>query len=386
MEFDSDTKVWTEVCNGQEFEWKSSFPEYTFDPSEYGIELFFSPYYMAEDDNFCVVAKNGGTIGWLITISYLQEDDESFICQHDKWLNRYAHIGISLFMSHLIEKEKDNYCSKENSCYLSDVDFPACHALIYRHSQIDSSNVFSLYPKFYDAGFYHINALIEASEIGIFYKSNYANNLIRANRKGKITISEIKRSKELTKLLRNLYEKWLPYSYVNSFSRYIFLYQVLEYFMEVAFEESLYAHIKDFNERRISKNDLRKCISSDTEEITKIELVFNGISTNSPIVLDFIQNAKCFFEKIGIDFPETSIAKYVYKVRNILVHNLRLAIDYENEINDIVECFEKLIALKLNNIDTIKQDKHIVICDISEKYKKNKKRMKEVFKQHKYGK
>lgn len=386
MEYDSDTKEWTEVCNEQEFKWKSSFPEYTFDPSEYGIELFFSPYYMAEDDNFCVIVKNGNTIGWLITISYLQEDDESFICQHDKWLNRYAHIGISLFMTYLIEKEKDNFLSKEDDFYLSSVDFPSCHAFIYRRSQIGDSYVFTLYPQFYNAGFYHVKTLFEASDEEIFYKSNYAENLIKASTKRKIYVSQIERTPELTKLLRCLYENWLPYSYVNSFSRYIFLYQVVEYFMEMAFEKSLYVHIMDYNERRISKNDLRKCLTSDAEEITKIEMVFNGIPTNSQIVLDFIQNAKGFFDKIGIDFYETSVGKYIYKVRNILVHNMRLALDYENEINEIVECFEKLIALKLSKLETTDQDMHLVVCDISENYKKNRKRMRQVFKQHKYGK
>ena len=156
--------------------------------------------------------------------------------------------------------------------------------------------------------------------------------------------------------------------------------------MEMAFEKSLYVHIMDYNERRISKNDLRKCLTSDAEEITKIEMVFNGIPTNSQIVLDFIQNAKGFFDKIGIDFYETSVGKYIYKVRNILVHNMRLALDYENEINEIVECFEKLIALKLSKLETTDQDMHLVVCDISENYKKNRKRMRKVFKQHKYGK
>lgn len=40
--------------------------------------------------------------------------------------------------------------------------------------------------------------------------------------------------------------------------------------MEIAFEESLFVHIKDFNNKNINKNDLRIKLEKDSEEITKI--------------------------------------------------------------------------------------------------------------------
>lgn len=78
-------------------------------------------------------------------------------------------------------------------------------------------------------------------------------------------------------------------------------------------------------------------------------MVFNGFSSNDSIVTDFKQNVKQFLGIIGSDFNGTTIGEHVYKIRNILVHNMRLAIDYETELNDIVECLEKLIVLKLKN-------------------------------------
>ena len=63
---------------------------------------------------------------------------------------------------------------------------------------------------------------------------------------------------------------------------------------------------------------------------------------------------------------------------------MRLAIDYETELNDIVECLEKLIVLKLKNSISENFNKHMVICDISEKYRTNRKRMRKTYVQFKY--
>ena len=65
---------------------------------------------------------------------------------------------------------------------------------------------------------------------------------------------------------------------------------------------------------------------------------------------------------------------------------MRIAIDYESELRNVVECFEKLIALRLRMGMSDYYYKHMVVCDVSEKYKKNKKRMRRTYVQYKYGK
>lgn len=328
---------------------------------------------MAEDDNLEVRIKGGYTIGWLITLSYLQEKDKDFIDQHKPWLNKFASIGIPSLLAHIVEEEPDFLIYQDNECSLSDIDLPACHVFVYRISQISKDDIYKFLPGFYDEGFYHVNKLSDVKDESLFYKSSYEDNLIKDDKKRKINLNKIDYSDDLMKLVRNLYDKWLPYSYGNAFSRYIYLYQVVEYFMEIAFEESLFVHIKDFNNKNINKNDLRKKIATDSEEIAKIGMVFNGISLSHSVALDFNNNVDNFLSKIGSELSGKSIGKHVYKIRNVLVHNMRLAVDYENELNDVVECFEKLIAIRLNMGMSDDHNKHMVVCDISERYKKNKK-------------
>ena len=358
----------------------------TWNSSDFGLAFFYSPYYTAEDDNLEVRIKGGYTIGWLITLSYLQEKDKDFIDQHKSWLNKYASIGIPSLLAHIVEKEPELLKYQDNECSLSDIELPACHVFVYRISQISKDDIYKYLPGFYDEGFYHVNKLSDVKDESLFYKSSYEDNLIKDNKKRKINLSKIEYSDDLMKLVRNLYGKWLPYSYVNPFSRYIYLYQVVEYFMEIAFEESLFVHIKDFNNKNINKNDLRNKIATDSKEITKIEMVFNGFSSSHSVALDFNNNVDNFLSKIGSELSGKSIGKHVYKIRNVLVHNMRLAVDYENELNDVVECFEKLIAIRLNMGMSDDHNKHMVVCDISERYKKNKKRMKKTYVQYKYGK
>lgn len=366
--------------------WNSSFPDNELASSKIGLAFFYSPYYTAEDDNLEVRIKGGYTIGWLITLSYFQEKDKDFIDQHNSWLNKFASIGIPSLLAHIVEEEPEFLIYQDNECSLSDIDLPACHVFVYRISQISKDDIYKFLPGFYDEGFYHVNKLSDAINESLFYKSSYEDNLIKDDKKRKINLSKIEYSDDLMKLVGNLYKKWLPYSYVNPFSRYIYLYQVVEYFMDIAFEESLFVHIKDFNNKNINKNDLRKKITTDSEEIAKIGMVFNGISSSHSVALDFNNNVDNFLSKIGSELSGKSIGKHVYKIRNVLVHNMRLAVDYENELNDVVECFEKLIAIRLNMGMSDDHNKHMVVCDISERYKKNKKRMKKTYMQYKYGK
>lgn len=374
------------LIDGKRVTWNSSFPDNELKSSEFGLAFFYSPYYTAEDDNLEVCIKGGYTIGWLITLSYLQEKDKDFIDQHKSWLNKFSSIGIPTLLAHIVEEEPEFLIYQDNECSLSDIDLPVYHVFVYRISQISKDDIYKFLPGFYDEGFYHVNKLSDAINESLFYKSSYEDNLIKDDKKRKINLSKIEYSDDLIKLIRNLYEKWLPYSYVNPFSRYIYLYQVVEYFMEIAFEESLFVHIKDFNNKNINKNDLRKKITTDSEEIAKIEMVFNGFSSSHSVVLDFNNNVDKFLSKIGSELDGKSIGKHVYKIRNVLVHNMRLAVDYENELNDVVECFEKLIAIRLNMGMSDDHNKHMVVCDISERYKKNKKRMRKTYAQYKYGK
>lgn len=384
MEYHSETQEWVYDSNERFVTWKSFFPEYQFDPSDFGIVFFYSPYYTAEDNNMEVRLKGGTTIGWLVTISYLQEKDENLIAAHKPWLNNFAQIGICLLTKHIVENECGFIDDQE--CILSDVDLPPCHLFVFRRSQINESDLPLLLSEFYDNGFYHIDKLMEVGNESLFYKSSYQSNIVIGNPCTTISLSKCEFADSLVPLLNNLYNKWLPFAYINPFGRYIYLYQIVEYFMDIAFEESLCKHINDFNNRSISKNDLRNQIGSDSKEESKIGMVFEGMPASSPIIVDFKQNVDVFLDRVGIEFQENSIGKYVYKVRNVLVHNMRIAIEHEVELNNVVECFEKLIALRLRKGMSGLHDKHMVVCDVSEKYKKNKKRMRRTYVQYKYGK
>ena len=143
------------------------------------LQLFYSPYYTAEDDNLEVRIKGGYTIGWLITLPYLQEKDKDFIDQHKSWLNKYASIGIPSLLAHIVEKEPELLKYQDNECSLSDIELPACHVFVYRISQISKDDIYKYLPGFYDEGFYHVNKLSDVKDESLFYKSSYEDNLIK---------------------------------------------------------------------------------------------------------------------------------------------------------------------------------------------------------------
>lgn len=158
--------------------WNSSFPDNELASSDFGLAFFYSPYYTAEDDNLEVRIKGGNTIGWFITLSYLQEKDKDFIDQHKPWLNKFASIGIPSLLAHIVEEEPELLEYQDNECSLSDIDLPACHVFVYRISQISKDDIYKFLPGFYDEGFYHVNKLSDAKNESLFYKSSYEDNLI----------------------------------------------------------------------------------------------------------------------------------------------------------------------------------------------------------------
>ena len=139
MGYNSYTKEWKYYSEEKTIVWKSFFPEYTFDPSEFGIAFFYSPYYSAESNNIEVRMKDGTSIGWLITLSFLQEQDETLIAVQNKWLKNFAQIGICLLIQHIVEKEPNFLQTQGDSC-LSEVELPSCHLFVFRRSQITDTD------------------------------------------------------------------------------------------------------------------------------------------------------------------------------------------------------------------------------------------------------
>lgn len=191
MKYHSETQTWEYLHGDKRVTWNSSFPKNDFDLSDYGLAFFYSPYYTAEDDNLEVCVKGEHSIGWLVTLSYLQEKDEELISQHPEWLNKFASIGTPLLVSHIVQNEPELLMSQGNECCLSDVDLPSCHVLVYRLSKTNKDDIVSFLPQLYDKGFYYINKLSDVVNESLFYKSSYADNLIKEEKKRRINLKKI---------------------------------------------------------------------------------------------------------------------------------------------------------------------------------------------------
>ena len=113
-------------------------------------------------------------------------------------------------------------------------------------------------------------------------------------------------------------------------------------------------------------------LSSEAKLIGKIY----EIGAGSTYHLDFNTSAQQLLDKINEgDFKENpSFQDYMYKIRNMVVHNLSLMRDYPRDMNRIADIYEIVIANLIHKTAIeVKREKKLFVIDMNKSYKEVKR-------------
>lgn len=335
-----------------------------------GIAYFYSPYFQAASKFFSLKIPIGENReeywGMLYPICLF---DESNATIYDELKSFQKSMLLSAFLKFVEFTISIGKVNPRDGAEFHYSDFSASdssYILIYDKSvfnDIDRVIVF-----LYNMGFYYVeDPFVQTSFYHSIYQRTFLDQLPKM-----LLIKFPSAVFQGFTYLDNMYKQLLP-KVDSPFFRYLILYQIVEYLMEVKKNEIIYNKLNDFVSK--PKNDIREDLQNSLKDERLIEYLYTGIPHTTGIFRDFCDKAKKLFENVGKELPKVdNYIPYMYGVRNIIVHNFKTAINNENLVKELSEIFEKaiyelLLSVKITNTD----NKSLFVWDQSLSYKENKR-------------
>ncbi len=360
----------------------SHFPQSDLNENDYDLLFLSSPYFTAESDYYEVNLHRGkrkSRLGWVIPINLLCNTDNDYLSKLDIFLLKYADVAYRKLLTFCIENR-----------YLSDLDFEITNILpdsiiifIYNKSNLSKSEISYVIPSLYDKGFYSFDDPLSIN-VENMYCSQLMSRKIREEKSNgsfcKINIRLMHEKYHHILFFKNLYSYILPNN-SNPFFRYISLYQVIEILMSFAFDDIYFTAISDYNLGQYTKNELREKLQESSKEKELINRIYININQTSPYYNDFIDSVKSLFTSIDKDSSRlNNYQDYMYTLRNLIIHEMRNLLEHSEQMVEIVDCYEKLIFILLDECKLDKNDKKgLFVIDKEYSAKTNRKKMKQTY-------
>jgi hypothetical protein len=157
--------------------------------------------------------------------------------------------------------------------------------------------------------------------------------------------------------------------------KYFSLYQIVEILMRVVYGNEYFDYVEKYaNDNRHNLMDKFGNLSSESRMIKKIY----EIGASGTEYLDFIDAAKKLLRKMDEEALKdgASFDEYMYKIRNLIVHDLRIMRDYEKDMEYLSFMYETLIVDLMCRTNLRKEDnKLIYVIDKTKSRKANRKAM-----------
>lgn len=328
-----------------------------------------SPYYRAAIDRFGVVLDHDGdrsSFGYLFPVSLLDKANEQEYLGMKEWQQDMLYIGFRKLL---------DYCHSNNKLFergvvvetLEDIKIEEDVFLFIYDANVENDEA-RIIPALYDKGFYLTEDPYQRTKL---YSSSYMKRLIAWDmHHNDLALKEVTESFVKFGFVKELYVKLIPYV-ENSAFRYILLYQVIEYLMDMKKNETWFNSMNDFSAKH--SNELIHNLMETGKEESLINMVFVGVKRSDAIFHEFINYAKQLYDGVNKkrekndDFPA-----YMYGVRNILVHNLKEAVAFSSIIDELAERYEKIIGMLIMSVKIDEcVGKGVFVYDMNLKYKEN---------------
>lgn len=161
------------------------------------------------------------------------------------------------------------------------------------------------------------------------------------------------------------------YQSENYLIKYIFLYQILEHFIEESADKLLDELIQTYQDKKITKNTLRERLGRIASDRSLLKKVFEKSIINKEIKSSFVEKCTFLFNDIGEDVEET-FEDVLYDLRNLITHRYRAISNKTEDLKKIVSLFESLIIELLISLNS-KEKKELETEDLSLKIQPQKR-------------
>jgi hypothetical protein len=315
-----------------------------WDKERFELVIFENSYLNAENDVFEVYENTllGERLGWIFPITILESNENDFT--NKKNLNNYKFIAYQKIL------ERDVTILKKENTYdfysLSEIFRESIICLLSKDTiaKIPGFNIENYLLSFFGYGYLILNEYSKSKSI--YDKTSFQNEM-RKDR-SRVILKKSNFDINTDFFIKSLFKDHLLQS-ENYLIRFVFLYQIIEYFMDLEFNNQFDNCIEDYKKNDIAKNDLKESILSVSKERFLIKKVINRILLSTSLKDEFIQECNFLFEDIGFKSNKDNLSDKIYDLRNILTHRLRELTSKTKSLEKITEIFERLILEMLIN-------------------------------------
>lgn len=312
-----------------------------WDHEQYEIFLFENPYLNAENDVFELKEKTvSKRFGWIFPISTLESNDNDYVdfksFKHIRWVayNKLLRLSIKL-----------DYNDSNQDYRLTDFYSNTCVCILSKE-EIRLVSGFRI--ENYILSFLKYDYLLYQTEnkgVAVFDKKIEIKQLRAENH-----VIHLKRSN--FNIVRNFYTKSLflehLYQSKDFLVRYIFLYQILEHLIQEQADRILMGAINSYQNKTISKNDLREQMSKFQSDKNLLIEVFKQSSIQPELRAKYLENCKFLYSDINRECKDT-FEEVVYAFRNLITHDYRILVQKTKEVKELIYLFELIIIELLIN-------------------------------------
>lgn len=316
-----------------------------WDKEKYEIYLLENSYLNAENDVFEVYEDtiSDERLGWIFPITILESNENDF--RDFKNLNHYKYVAYQKLLELNIKisaRDNANEFLKLSDVFANSIICILCKNTIQKINDFKLENyLLSLYKY----GYLLLGDVPKSK--GIYDRTEFVRQMRQSAR-----VKLIKANFDITAndFTKSLFQEHLLQS-ESHIIRFIFLYQIIEHFIQIEFDTLFQIHLDDYQNNRLAKNDLRENIINSSRERVIIQSVFNPITIRQELKEEFISECDFLFADIGL-ISKNSFTDKIYDIRNLVTHRLRELTTKSESLNRITEIFERIIVDLLINYST----------------------------------
>ena len=270
---------------------------------------------------------DGGRIGYIFPISVLLSNEDY---SDYKGLERYVFAAFHILLQRLpkITNQQDFVKNFEDNIIVAVFDYKKLPPEI-------SEPIGSCIHYLRKHGYTYFEDNNNIQEVPGYDFMSYSPQSKRINIK--FTIPPLYKENIIDSLLRE-YPK-----VSNVPHRFIILYQVIEYLMEIFSKNEILAFIDKYMSGLIPNNDFTNDLKSLTSEKSKINSIFNNTNICDHDFTRFNDKYSNLKARIVYDPSTKTKGEIFYSFRNILLHKYRTLHEFEKELAETVQEAELLI-------------------------------------------
>lgn len=313
-----------------------------FETKKFTTFLLSNVYLNAENDVFEIFEKELDTrIGWLFPIQILESNENDY--SENEYLNKYKFPATVQLLT--VEEQTKSPSLNTNKTYtITDFYHDNICVFVLCNDALPDDFDFKIQdylPSLSNYGYYKWNS----DEPHFFGEKEPLIIRYREKTRFKLSSTNIKISE--SDFLSSLYEKHLI-SIQHFLLKFIFLYQVIEYLMDENFDIDFSKLVEEYDQKEITKNDLKEQINEIAKERGNIGSLLNKTKINDDIVADFKRDAIDFLTIYKNKIPE-DLGNLIYDIRNLVTHNYREIIKSEENVR-ILNRITQQLELIINDV------------------------------------